>query len=322
MLSSVTLCILNFLYLFYVATSTNVNSELYWVSNNAGLYSHFLQLKILFERSREVERSLVIVPSTSPHYHSAIMNMCDIFQLPNQIRCAELPSNVSCTDSFDKIKRKRGTDVCYSGSITFGKPGKGRPYVIRAVDFPLVLQFSDIFTLMANKFKTAFIHRADIVHHPTAFTVIHWRRGDQLQGRCNNRMDASVNCGDAYALVKKVREVSNNSVVYVATNEPQDSIEMERLRDAGFISFADVAGPSSSDIALQQLTVFEVLVAETVLMLSAQTFLGWGISEVNDVVEHARMQAGLSYCQAQEPPERKDQETWCSLRSSSLPRHR
>lgn len=48
-------------------------------------------------------------------------------------------------------------------------------------------------------------------------------------------------------------------------------------------------------------------------MLEASTFLGWGISEINDVVEYERMKAGKSFCINQDLPTDANLETWCSM---------
>lgn len=49
--------------------------------------------------------------------------------------------------------------------------------------------------------------------------------------------------------------------------------------------------------------------AQISIMLNASTFLAWGVSEVNDVIEHERMLRGKSYCSAKE--ETPKYPTWC-----------
>ena len=101
--------------------------------------------------------------------------------------------------------------------------------------------------------------------------------------RCRKEMDVSVNCRDAPDLAAQVRRYSNDSMVFIATNEPQMSPSMEQLRkEYHFKTFISV--PNFDD-----LTPMQVLAIETLLMLEATTFLGWGVSEVNDVVEHERV---------------------------------
>ncbi|KAJ1429652.1 hypothetical protein B484DRAFT_419051 [Ochromonadaceae sp. CCMP2298] len=109
-----------------------------------------------------------------------------------------------------------------------------------------------------------------------AYTVVHWRRGDQVT-RCSKRLDTSVNCLPAPHLIAAVRRLSNDSIVYVATNE-QESGQLQLLREAGFLTFEDV------------------LAVEVSLMLAAPTFLAWGVSEIDDVVESERQRGGRTYC--------------------------
>ena len=44
-------------------------------------------------------------------------------------------------------------------------------------------------------------------------------------------------------------------------------------------------------------------------MLDASTYLGWGVSEVNDVIEHERRLLGKSHCVAKESA--VTYPTWC-----------
>lgn len=53
---------------------------------------------------------------------------------------------------------------------------------------------------------------------------------------------------------------------------------------------------------------------EVSLMLEADQFLAWGVSEVDDVVERERMRRNLSWCSAYPPPERDgplQYPSWC-----------
>lgn len=71
------------------------------------------------------------------------------------------------------------------------------------------------------------------------YTVVHWRRGDQLATRCLQHKDSSVNCRSAVQLIAAVRKLTNDSIVYVATNEEVTSKELESLRREGFKLFSD-----------------------------------------------------------------------------------
>jgi len=158
------------------------------------------------------------------------------------------------------------------------------------------------------------------------YTAVHWRRGDQLTSRCAHSRDFSVNCGTAEELIKAIRAHSNDKLIYVATNEPESSPEHIRLRkEPGFKVFADGraavleagGGVSSSNNYLNaSIPVVDVFVLEVALMVDATTFLGWGMTEVKDVIEFERMKQKKSFCVARDEkmvmlPEAK---TWCDIR--------
>jgi hypothetical protein len=113
--------------------------------------------------------------------------------------------------------------------------------------------------------------------------------------------------------VQRVNALTGKELVYVATNEPQQSEEMEHLRSQGFVTFEDVHQDSAVLSGDESSDLFMVLAAETSLMLNATTFLGWGISEINDVVEHERMLAGRSFCLNQPVPAEETQHNWCTM---------
>lgn len=290
---------------------------LYWVPNQAGLFSHFLQLKIMQQSAAHVSRTLTIVPTGSPHYGNVTIDMCSIFNLPFGIHCGLPPTDLMCKKNFKEIARmKSDAEVCYSGTITFGSKEKGRKFVLQAVDLPIRVAFTAHYQTVADLFHRTLMQMKSLLEDPTDFAVVHWRRGDQLQGRCTRNVDASVNCGTAAELLQQVKSSTNHSVIYVATNEPQDSPEMAYLSSQGVVTLADVT-TYSNDPTLRQPNVFEEVVAEVALMMNAQTFLAWGISEINDVVEHERKLLGRPYCETtRQDPKRdvtEEQQTWCTL---------
>lgn len=296
--------------------------KLYWSPNNAGLFSQYLQLKLLIHHSAPLGRVLVVVPTTSPHYQNKEIKICEIFVVPSNVSCSSLPSKVRCTKNFEQlVGEPLLDDVCYSGTVAFSSGARVRSLIIKSVDIPLQVPFQ--FTaayeavsilLFNNLLRTSC---TNVVHCKTLgkpFTVVHWRRGDQLQGRCLKSVDTSVNCQNATALVQRVREFSSDPIVYVATNEPQNSREMAELRRLGFVTYQDAARDNTH---LWNADDFAVLAAETHLMLAATTFLAWGVSEINDVVEHERREAGLSHCIGQDRPAVELQHNWCTVHKLS-----
>lgn len=319
--------------------------SLYWVGNHAGLFSHFMQLKIMYSVARRLERKLVVVPTKSVHYEVDI-DMCRIFELPADISCGNI-TNVteSCVDALPESNEMQS--LCYKGSIKFGNFAKGREAILRGIEEPLPLRFHRSMLPLVAEFKTK------LGFDPASSAVVHWRRGDQLESRCKHGADISVNCGSGNDLVNRVNRniaalYGNTSslpprpppVVYVATNEPRQSHELKALQLAGFRCFQDFAEFSS-------LHIFEILAIEVSLMMDAYLFLAWGVSEMNDLVEWERFRIGTMLqpeeqqqqqqpveeqmmmtkkeekkkiiCVDQDPIEKIEQMTWCSMHTNSTP---
>lgn len=344
----------------------NDKKTLYWVGNHAGLFSHFMQLKLMYALANKLNRHLIVVPTKSVHYEVDI-DMCRVFDLPRNVTCANLHNDSVCLDALPTSNAEQS--ICYRGSIKFGQYAKGREAILRGIEEELPLRFHPSILPKIEAFKA----HLGFTEHNSA--VVHWRRGDQLSSRCAHGADNSVNCKSGLALVKRVRRnldaissssgsssgsnsgsnSGNNSgggssgsggggsgsnvnisVVYVATNEPKDSPELAALAAAGFFFFHSVvntatpmsncsesssssgsgnggsesssssnsesssspavaAAPlqaAASSPLLTSLNLFDILAIEVSLMLQAHTFLAWGVSEMNDLVEWERYSEG------------------------------
>ena len=241
---------------------------------------------------------------------------------------------------------------CYKGSITFNRHGvKSRDVVLQAVDEEVLpLSFNNRSLQLMHQFRTTLLKLGHSRYHDDSnssgvndssvivdqdirhdsYTVVHWRRGDQLVTRCKKMIDLSPNCHDAHHLIERVstynykhnnnndsRNYNHNSIIYIATNEPQDSHEMETLRHQGYLTYNDVMmamsnnplNPMDNDYP----SVFDVLIVEVLLMIDADVFLAWGVSEMNDIVEHQRQALHKTYCVDQNNYPDNNQNTWCSL---------
>eukprot|EP01032_Pedospumella_encystans_P020165 gene20166-22916_t len=111
------------------------------------------------------------------------------------------------------------------------------------------------------------------------------RRNDAVVGK-----DTSVNCLSVRDLVREVTRYTSDNIIYLATNEVNFSrVELDYLQQAR-IQIIDprVAGYRVGSVA--------AAVVDVQLMLDATTFLGWGVSLIHDVVEHARMVQNKSWC--------------------------
>lgn len=290
-------------------------TTLYWNTNQAGVFSQYLQLKAVYHHCTTRNKQLVVVPSQSYHYPKETLNLCNLFNLPIEIVCAEIPANFSCENNFFLAVANQLEDTCYEGKVFFGSlpKGSGVMYMIRAVELPLQLLFNDMYVSIFENFRNAISRYSQI-----NFTVVHWRRGDQFTSRCKNGKDQSVNCDDAEDLLHKVRHHTNSSTIYVATNEPQNSDAMVLLRKKGFLTYHSLA--SLMPHAYQSDSLAQLAV-DVQLMLDAHTYLAWGVSEVHDVVEYERMRAGKSYCVGHVGSRMREGEqlNWCAYHLGQSP---
>lgn len=159
------------------------------------------------------------------------------------------------------------------------------------------------------------------------YMVVHWRRGDQLRTRCaadwGGLRDESMNCRSVDELMATIlttaarvypgiRKLTDANIA-IATNELNQTV-LSTLRANGLVLVSDViqqafnasASPSASGVIPSQtvrlestpkLHALEEFALEAQFMLGAASLITYGISTVNDVLEHARMQQGnKSWC--------------------------
>ena len=295
-------------------SNTNTNQKgrtkyLLWFSNNDGIFSQFLQMKIMHYAAQNLnKRTLIIAPIKSYHLPNKTVILCDLFQLPSTIQCfnneemhnwnnyykdSRFLNDIKLTimlrsPNYGNILEKDEL-VCFKGLVPFLGSLTRRDAALKAVDFanpPLILH---------KKYRDQFLIFKSNMGLNDNYTVIHWRRGDQLSSRCKQGRDLSVNCNDASYLISFVHNNVDDKKVYVATNEKNSTAELNSLVSAGFLIFNRSHLPIKN--AFDDLQVFML---EIGLMLDCSTFLGWGISEVNDVIENQRMRMKKSYCKGNE----------------------
>ena len=303
-------------YMNHTFGTNNANSSrgFLWITNKAGIFSQLLQIKIILSIAASSNRTALITPILTEHFNNTKINVCDVFVLPSmpymkcvdeiQVRDYKLLNcmngvNASTLLSDDYL-------VCVKGPLPLlGKYRNAREAVVSAANLPPALKlshrFDHLIEIVKNKLNIGFMKQY------TSYTVVHWRRGDQLHTRCKENKDNSVNCENSTSLIANVRSYTNDSLVYVATNEHPGSKEYLALKEAGFLVFADINMNITSSL--------DIFMVEVFLMLDATTFLGWGISEVNDVIEHERFAAKKSYCSAIHS-KTLGQVTWCDLQTS------
>lgn len=284
--------------------------KLYFKPNSAGLFSHFLVMKNFHHLAQQNNRYLVQLSFVNEHhYGESQINMCEIFILPNSILCDTLPSNITCHKHLPSNLSSFNGDFCYIGRLDFNHSVYHihRLELLSAVNFDVPLEFREDTLKLYPVFKEALG-----IKDNENFTVAHWRRGDQIEKRCLKKLDNSVNCKSAETFIKKVMKNTNDSIVYIATNENINSFEMKIIHNYGYKYYNPIFFENYE--ILKNLTSLQILTLETKLMTDSTTFLGWGLSEVNDVVEHERFKRNKSYC-INQPHSIYDrnQYTWCYL---------
>lgn len=125
------------------------------------------------------------------------------------------------------------------------------------------------------------------------------------------KVDRSVNCEEAPQLIRKVKNYTKDSLIYIATNERNKST-LNTLKNAGFLLFDDLRKEVAKRSNVSSLNVVDILAVEASLMLEASSFLAWGVSEIDDVVQYERRQRGNSYCLAQEKISSVYELNWCA----------
>lgn len=286
--------------LVFLVCSTS-DKRLLWIPNNEGLVSQFVQLKVVQHFAHVSKRKLVSASFSTPHLPHKRLMMCDVFELPD-VTCDE---QLKCQGGKYQFLDSDKADLCIAGSVPAMGGDTRRDTLLHGIKLA-----QPTFTFQKQHDHAVDLFRINLgITKGTSYTVVHWRRGDQLMSRCRQTKDTSVNCGSAQELVDLVRAHTNDSLVYVATNELSNSSESILLAAAGFklfhhgLSAAFKVSPDS----------VTGIVIDTSLMLNCNTFLGWGISLVNDVVEHQRMLEQRSYCVAYSE-HNTDYPTWCWLR--------
>jgi hypothetical protein len=131
------------------------------------------------------------------------------------------------------------------------------------------------------------------------YSVLHWRRGDQLTERCKNGIDSSINCMDTISLIKylsgmKLNNRNTTSFLYIATNEGNTTM-LEELESLGVFSWWTLSKNYNFHIKS-----IEMFVIELQLMIDADRFLraranfGWVsiASWIDQLVEVQRDKIG------------------------------
>jgi len=308
------------------------DTPLTWRPSSEGTFSQFLQMRVMLFVTKDLNRSALHVLSTpNKHLKNTTVSLCDIFVLPERVSCAspspqdiEPNGTTHCRAFSIKLRHayfhshydqsrtlivNNMTHACFNMVSPFLGGQTRRDAFLRATSFVPPLRFTKP---MADHFRN---YKRHLLGDATKqYTVVHWRRGDQLTTRCAQGKDISVNCHSVADLVAEVRKYTNDSVVYIATNAHEMSpLDIYTIGKAGFQLFDPFfAGYGARGV--------EALAVDAQLMVDATTFLGWGVSLINDLVEHARMLHRRSWCTTAE--QNVSYPTWCWLQQQRLQKAR
>lgn len=273
---------------------------------HSGFFSVFVQLRVSYHLAKFHHRPLVIESTSNSHFGYEQPSACSWFQLPSTVRCAESWERSPCraVDAFHyNMTHGPFCWEIYSFADHLGNSTTARAVAIKGAGLaepPLLL------TKPYQAKARAFLRRMNPSRKP--YTVVHWRRGDQLVTRCAKHKDLSVNCASPRDFVDHVRSQTSDAIVYVATNE-QNEDTLQYLHGRGLLTFSSVLPAHNESLPV-------VFAIEVWLMQFADRFQGWGVSEVNDVIESDRRQRGHSYCLGHRAADTNSSyygvSTWCA----------
>jgi len=298
-----------------------------WIPNTEGLFSQFLQMHIMMYIKDDLNLKAIMVPTfNTTHTEDVNVNICKVFQLPVFVQCESVQrvNGSKCRENsitlrrhyyHNKVQRDdtlvlknlHWSHLCYNMVSPFLGGQTRRDALLRVVSFIPEVEFQ---LKQQSKFQAYKRHLLNSNDTSIQYTVVHWRRGDQLLSRCAQGKDTSVNCLSVNDLIHEVKRYTSDNIIYLATNEVNLSrAELDHLRQAHIQVFNhSVAGYRAGSVA--------AAVVDVQLMLDATTFLGWGVSIIHDLVEHARMVQNKSWCTAVET--NATYPTWCWLQAQRV----
>lgn len=274
--------------------------------------SHYLRFTYIvykiWNAAIAVNRRVVAVSWTSKrHYHDVdSISLCDIFSLPSSVECTA-KSNVTIFSEHDCLyigTSHKPSDYGWDNipkSISFeykdvdciagpASPNVGiYPSMTRKnIVSPETQLFTDRYLNILPKILAVFG-----VDYAKGYTIVHWRRGDQLETRCNGKIDKSVNCGSIDDFLK---ELEYNLEVYVpfnkgpiptyiATNE-KSSQSIKKIQENNYFVFDDI----KKGLKEMSFTSLDIFVFELMMMIDCTYLFAWGVSSINNFLYRYRYQ--------------------------------
>lgn len=303
---------------------------LVWLGTEEGMASRFEVIENMHGLALSMNKTLVIVNGNCGHYRSVGDNpkghysLCHIFNFPDDsIACLDAPVGVVvqklvCECPRSESWKQRGVRDWTDNIHQYGLRDRHERLVRRIDGFSppnndtkktacLVSRgdpFSPYRSQIPVKIQPRFLRLVEMAETrlfrsnlTRTLIVVHWRRKDQMTARCASNdgspvSDSSINCAStSLEFIQYIRNVTSNAhknstAIYIATNEENHQV-LSDLSNAGLWTFQDLNFPSTMASPIDRFVI------ELALMARATTFLGWGFTAVNNLVERMRRQESI-----------------------------
>ena len=304
-------------------------NTLVWLGTEEGIASRYEGIESMRGLAFSLNKTLVIVNGNCGHYRSLEKNpkghysLCHVFNFPNSISCLDAPVGVvvqklACACPRSESWKQQGVRDWTDNIHQYGLRDR-HEHLVKRIDgispamddakkISCLVSRGDPFSRYMSQIPVKIQHRflqavemaeARLFRNNSTSTliVVHWRRKDQMTTRCSSNhgspiSDSSINCAStSLEFIQYIRNVtstapSNSTAIYIATNEENQKI-INDLSNAGLWTFKDLG--FSSTVA----SPIDRFIIELALMARATTFLGWGVTAVNSLVERMRRQESI-----------------------------
>jgi hypothetical protein len=191
--------------------SDGVRALIYKEMWQTGLISQWLQLKRMYIIARASGRQLLLaMGQAKEHYGDVSISACDIFNFTSDdptdtmvVRCINSTlDRCSNANIVEDMMVSNVTEIRYCGHFVKMAAKTNRDAFILATSISTPkLRWVDARQQTIARFTSLLMAGSE---EGEKFTVVHWRRGDQLVTRCIKGRDYSVNCGKNELQQKKL----------------------------------------------------------------------------------------------------------------------
>ena len=280
-------------FLSIVISAHTSNTPFFYIIDYAeGICSILLRISFAY-RHLSPDRSLILSKLASHNHYPDLdeFSLCDYLQFIPRITCNR-------EQSLEDLKRISTSLGCKHSSFK------------DLHDYGFQLNISDLSCLQGALPLEDFIHfqwnyhqnvwdsfedLSRVLHFNSPSVAFHWRRGDQLDTRCRNGIDISVNCLPVEYFLAKVNatlaalESEGTSIasvkVFISTNEKDPGI-LQSFEDLGYYHSAQI-----KDLLQKRNKTsdsLELFLLDTMIMCSATWVNYFGKSNVDLFVERCK----------------------------------